>query len=510
MDALIGLLIVFGLPTIAIYFARKWYKTKKELESLGKTFDIYTESKETQIKNLEGSLLERDEKIAVLASRVEALSVYESILDAKGEAKRIFEEAAIKVSSDKQSAQQQLESAMANAERIISDAQTEAHRIAGDALDAKDRADDYIKTEKAMRNIMKGYGHAYLVPNLSVLDDLAEEFSHADAGQKLKDARAFTRSLIKERKAATCDYVETEKHDTAIKFVTDAFNGKVDSALSKVKYDNLGTIKQQINDAFSIVNDTGRAFRNAKITQLFLNARLEELNWAIATNELKKIEQDEQRRIKELMREEERARREIQKALEDAAKEEKILKKAMEEAHKHIKSANQEERAKLEAQLNELQAKLTIAEEKNQRALSMAQQTRSGHVYVISNIGSFGENVYKIGMTRRLVPTDRVTELGDASVPFSFDIHAMIYAVDAPTLEKTLHRKFVNNQVNKVNPRKEFFGVALSEIRKTIEEMDIKAQWTMTAEAKEYYESQAMTKPIEFIEEQYEDAELDD
>lgn len=503
MDVLIGLFFLFGLPAIAIYFARKWYKLKKELDST-------TKAKDDEIRGLYTQISDRNSTITNLTNKVDALSKYESILDAEAEAKRVLDEAGTKATSDKQAAQLQLNAAMENAERIIKDAHIEAEKIAGAALEAKNKADEFVRTEKAMRNIIKGYGHAYLIPNLSVLDDLAEEFSHADAGQKLKDARAFTRSLIKERKAATCDYADLEKHDTAIRFVTDAFNGKVDSALSKVKYDNYGTIKQQIEDAFSVVNDTGRAFRNAKITQIYFNARLEELRWAVAANELKKIEQDEQRRIKELMREEERARREIQKALDDAAKEEKMLKKAMEEAQKHIESATQEERAKYEEQLRDLQAKLTVAEEKNQRALSMAQQTRSGHVYVISNIGSFGENIYKIGMTRRLEPTDRVTELGDASVPFSFDIHAMIYSVDAPTLEKTLHRKFVNNQVNKVNPRKEFFGVTLAEIREEIEAMGIEAHWTMTAEAREYYESQAMTRPLEYIEEQYEENEIDE
>lgn len=506
MDILIGLFFLFGLPAIAIYFARKWYKQKKELEIILDDSRV----KDLEIKNLLSTISDRDATVADLATRISNLSKYESILDAEAEASRIIEEVNEKAILNAQASQKQLSSAMENAERIIKDANIEAERIAGAALEAKDKADEYVRTEKAMRNIIKGYGHAYLVPNLSVLDDLAEEFSHADAGQKLKDARSFTKTLIKERRAATCDYVETEKHDTAVKFVTDAFNGKVDSALSKVKYDNYGTIKQQIEDAFSVVNDTGRAFRNAKITQLYFNARLEELKWAVATNELKKIEQDEQRRIKELMREEERARREIQKALDDAEKEEKMLKKAMEEARKHIESSTQEERAKYETQLSELQAKLTAAEEKNQRALSMAQQTRSGHVYVISNIGSFGENVYKIGMTRRLEPTDRVTELGDASVPFSFDIHAMIYAVDAPALEKTLHRKFVNNQVNKINPRKEFFGVSIAEIREAIEEMGIEAHWTMTAEAREYYESQAMTRPLDFIEEQYEEGSVEE
>lgn len=548
MDAFIGLFFIIVLPIIAIFFIRKWYKLKKEFENFEKTkseeittLNSQISEQKDSINDLTNKQYSQEKKILNLSVELETLSKFKGVADADAEAKRILEdaqtqanesnrgaeenlkeaiekaqkmikeardEAKLKTDSTDKTVQQKLNAAIENAERIVNDAQTKAKEIAGSALEAKEKAEEYVKTEKAMRNIIGGYGHRYLIPNISILDDLAEEFSWAEAGERLKSARAFTRTLIVDRKAATCDYVDNDKHNTAIKFVTDAFNGKVDSALSKVKYDNYGTIKQQIEDAFNVVNYTGVAFRNARISEIYLNARLDELKWAVATNELKKIEQDEQRRIKELMREEERAQREIQKAIDAAEKEEKILKKAMEEARKQIESANEEERLQFEAKLQDLQDKLTAAEEKNKRALSMAQQTRSGHVYVISNIGSFGENIYKIGMTRRLEPKDRVTELGDASVPFSFDIHAMIYSTDAPTLEKTLHKKFVNNQVNKVNPRKEFFDVTLADIRNMIDEMGIEAHWTMTAEAKEYYESQAMVKPLAFVEEEYQEEDL--
>ena len=124
----------------------------------------------------------------------------------------------------------------------------------------------------------------------------------------------------------------------------------------------------------------------------------------------------------------------------------------------------------------------------------MAQQTKSGYVYVISNVGSFGENIYKIGMTRRLEPMERVRELGDASVPFPFDVHAMIYSENAPAMETELHHLFINNQVNKVNPRKEFFKVPISEIRKVIDGKDLNVKWTMAAEAAEYKETLAIEK----------------
>ena len=156
----------------------------------------------------------------------------------------------------------------------------------------------------------------------------------------------------------------------------------------------------------------------------------------------------------------------------------------------------QAQKAAFEAQLAELTEKLRLAEEKGQRALSMAQQTRVGHVYVISNIGSFGENVYKIGMTRRLEPLDRVRELGGASVPFEFDVHAMIYSDDAPKLEKSLHSHFMRAQVNKVNPRKEFFRIGINEIMEHVEASGIQTHWTLAAKAASFRESQRIEQSL--------------
>ncbi|MFH1992478.1 MAG: GIY-YIG nuclease family protein, partial [Pseudomonadota bacterium] len=112
------------------------------------------------------------------------------------------------------------------------------------------------------------------------------------------------------------------------------------------------------------------------------------------------------------------------------------------------------------------------------------------HVYIISNIGSFGNDVYKIGLTRRLVPLDRVKELGDASVPFSFDVHAIIFSEDAPALETKLQQEFTHFRVNQVNHRKEFFNVTLDDIKEKAAEIVGKdLDFKMTALAEDYYES---------------------
>lgn len=498
-----------------------WIAERKKLKTTTEQLDSSLVN-HAQVKNdLNGKLAVLGEKKTELESKIidlelknDQLGKYQDIVDVEKKAKEIITEAEIKAkvltaSADdikneaskdasliKQNAIAIMDNATVEAKNVIENANKKAEEIAGDAYKAMQNASEYTKTAKAMKNIIEGYGDQYLIPTYSLLDDLAEEFGHTEAGEKLKVAREKTRLMIKNHTAAKCDYVEANRKETAVNFVTDAFNGKVDSILSKVKKDNYGTLEQKIKDAFQVVNNNGVAFRNAAITSEYKDARIEELKWAVIAQELKWEEQEEQRRIKEQIREEEKAKREYEKAMKDAQKEEETLKRLIEKAQKEVAQANDEQKAKFDEKLKELEAKLKEAKEKNQRALSMAQQTKSGNVYIISNIGSFGEDVYKIGMTRRLEPLDRVKELGDASVPFEFDVHTMIYSEDAPAFERSLHKKFLRLQMNKVNPRKEFFKITLTDIKNEIDKMNINAKWTMTAEARQYKESLKIEQEI--------------
>jgi hypothetical protein len=398
------------------------------------------------------------------------------------------------------SAQQQAAAVVGGANHqaaaVMADAYAKAQAVAGDALEAKRNVEAYRHEARALRNIVEGYGDQYLVATETILDALAEQYAHTDAGSKLKEVRDRSRRLIKDKRAAQCDYVEPERRAAAIEFVIDAFNGKAETTLAKAKVDNFGTLYQQLVDAAALVNMNGRAFRNARISAAYLEARVEELRWAVVVHELREREKEEQRRIKEQIREEEKARREFERAQKEAAKEEDAIRRAMDRARSEIAQATDAQREKYEAQLQELSLRLQAAEERNQRALSMAQQTRRGHVYIISNLGSFGEDVFKIGLTRRLEPLDRIRELGDASVPFEFDVHALIFSEDAPALEHSLHRHFLAAQLNKVNPRKEFFRASLSLIREEVEKLGLQATWTMTASALQYRESQAIERAI--------------
>lgn len=413
------------------------------------------------------------------------------------ESKNLNKKANEKINKAKEQSSDIIETAHKESTNIINLAKREASNIAGDAYEAKEKADTYKSAIRAMRNTIEGYKDEYIVPNHSVLDDLAEDYSFNEAGKELKTVRKRVKDMVKNGHAGDCNYVESHRKKFAINFIVDAFNGKTDSALSKVKHDNFGKISQEIADAFALVNHNGEPFRNARIKKEYLNTRQEELKWAVATHELRQKELAEQREIKQQIREEEKARREIEKAIKAAEKEEKLIQTALDKARKELETASEEQRLNFEKQLVELEEKLADAEARGERALSMAQQTRRGHVYIISNIGSFGENVFKIGMTRRLEPLDRVKELGDASVPFSFDVHAMLYSEDAPSLEKELHRKFEFDAVNKVNFRKEFFRTTLAQIKQAVKLQNITdIHWTMKAEAAEYRESVAIENKL--------------
>ncbi|WP_457809103.1 DUF4041 domain-containing protein [Kushneria sp. EE4] len=475
----------------ALFFARQSKLKQEELNNIKKSVEHLW-----QYENIHNAS-ERADEINILTEEKINQATLRAIkiqADAEHEKHLILDNSRTQAQEIQKKAEAALVQADEQAHDIIVDAHQQAQDIAGNALKAAENAELYKKTAQAMRNIIEGYHDEYIVPNASLLDDLAEDFSYKEAGEKLKQARKNSNELSKSSLAGDCDYVEKSRRAFAIHFAVDAFNGKVDSILSKVKHDNYGKLHQGIIDAFHLVNHNGLPFKNARITDLYLQARLEELKWAVATMELRKQEQEEQREIREQMREEEKARKEMEKAIKQAEKEERMLAQAMEEARRELDSANEEVKLLLQTRLAELEQQLEEAGSRGQRAISMAQQTKRGHVYVISNIGSLGENVFKIGMTRRLEPLDRVRELSDASVPFPFDVHAMIYSDDAPSLERELHRRFADHQVNRINPRKEFFKISLSEVREAIKKENAEVHWTIAAEAWEYHESQAIAQ----------------
>jgi len=277
------------------------------------------------------------------------------------------------------------------------------------------------------------------------------------------------------------------------KLMLRAFNGDSDSIISNISWSNADKMEAKLDTAFSTVNKLAESYR-ISLTRDYYKLKLDELRLTFEYQLKLKAEKEEQRRIQEQIREEERAQKEIDRALKEADDEEERYSKALDRAKKEIGLASGAELDKLTEKLRLLEVQLAEAQANKQRAISRAQLTKSGHVYVISNIGSFGENRFKIGMTRRLEPMDRIKELGDASVPFEFDVHAIIYTEDAPSFEAKLHEHFDRRRINKVNERKEFFEVTIEEIEAVVKQYHATIEIIKEPEAKDYRQTLVLNK----------------
>ena len=319
---------------------------------------------------------------------------------------------------------------------------------------------------------------------------------------KLNEIRKKQKELVKS-KQATYHSLDLNLYDDrkknkefildTIKLTLRAFNNECDNIITKATFNNIDQCKQKIEKVFDDLNELTDT-QDVSIKHSYLDLKIEELYLKYEYECKIQDEKEEQRLIKERMREEAKALKEIENALKKIEKEEKHFNNAISEIKEKISSSSEDETHKLLAKLKYLEEKLAEVEKSKIDITEREKNTRAGYVYIISNIGSFGENIYKIGMTRRLDPMDRVKELGNASVPFSFDVHAMIFSEDAPALENALHKKFENYSVNKVNLRKEFFKVSLDEIEKEVNlNHNAVVEFTKLAEAADYRQSLALS-----------------
>lgn len=319
--------------------------------------------------------------------------------------------------------------------------------------------------------------------------------------EKLFGIRAEQKSMIKDKTAvlgATNWQVNgsTAKGKKMLsdmqKLLLRAFNSECDELVSKVKYTNFDASLNKIRKSAEAISKLGSTM-NISISQKYLNLKIKELRLAFEYQQKKQEEKEAQKAARAEMREAARLQKEIEAQRKKIEKEqthyqtayEKLLKQLEEDPDNSDLLAKKSE---LENQLNDIDRAIKDIDyrEANQRA---------GYVYIISNIGAFGENVYKIGMTRRLDPQDRVDELGDASVPFNFDVHAMIFSDDAPALEAALHKAFEDRKLNMVNTRREFFNVTLAEIKEVVKEnFDKTVEFVDVPDAEQFRVSQKMKR----------------
>lgn len=282
--------------------------------------------------------------------------------------------------------------------------------------------------------------------------------------------------------------------DDNVKQILRSFNNECEAIIDKVKFNNVESIRKRILKSYDDLNKLNDKMK-ISIDATYLELKFQEMNLCYEYAMKKQEEKEEARRIREEQREAQKLQREIDEARRTSEKEKKHYTNALNKLLSQIESATEIEKTLLLEKKKELEQKLqTIDKEIEQIDYREANQ-RAGYVYIISNIGSFGENIYKIGMTRRLEPMDRVDELGDASVPFKFDVHAMIFSDDAPALETALHRAFDKQKCNMINSRREFFHVTLEEIERVIRaNYDKTIEFVKIPAAEQFRESQMLRK----------------
>ena len=358
---------------------------------------------------------------------------------------------------------------------------------------------EYNKVE-ALTNSLKA-----AIPNLHEEIDMLSygvyrptfEFANSDLYKdRLKQVREQQKNLIKTNQACTgnMNWMVNNSKAKGNKMVKDmqklllrAFNNECDDIVRNVKLSNMDKSKERIRVSAGQISNLGQMM-SISITPAYINSKYEELALALDFAQKKQEEKERIKEERERQREEAKAQKEIEEARKKLQKEQTHYKNALaalnEQLAKHPDDPNLLAK-KAEIENNIAETDKAIADVDYREA-----NKRAGYVYIISNIGAFGENVYKIGMTRRLEPMDRVNELGDASVPFNFDVHALIFTEDAPGLEAALHNAFEKNKVNKINPRREFFRVSLDDIKRVVREnFDKTVEWVDVAQAEQYRQS---------------------
>lgn len=317
----------------------------------------------------------------------------------------------------------------------------------------------------------------------------------------IREKQAF---MVKQGTAALCPTNWTINNDRKEgermvrdfgKIILRAFNNECDTAILAAKFNNMDSIEKRINKAFATLNKLGGRM-SITIAHEYLQLKLEELHLAYEYQVMKQQEKEEQKRLREQMREEARLAKEIEEARSLLNKEEKHFKNALAALAQRLERASTDaERTVLQEEQELITGKLEEVL-KNKAAVDYREQnTRAGYVYIISNVGAFGEGIYKIGVTRRLDPYERVDELSDASVPYDFDVHAIVFSDDAPALETALHRTFAGTRLNLVNLRREFFKASIEEIEAVVKNNFSKpVDFTRLADAAEFRQSELLRK----------------
>lgn len=363
------------------------------------------------------------------------------------------------------------------------------------------KADELRKEIASLQGEVVELNERVLLQSFSLYQPTYDFANSNEYKAALANIRERQKEMLKNGTAATgaVDWTVNGSRVAGAKMVRDtqklllrAFNSECEYVTWKVKYNNFDSCRKRIEKAYEAIQNLGVTM-SIEISREYLALKIEELRLALEYRQMKECEREQQRELREQQREEVALQKEIAEARRKIEKERAHYLNALASTQKQLETAGEADRAALVAKISELEAQVAETA-KNLADIDYREANqRAGYVYIISNVGSFGEGVYKIGMTRRLEPQERIDELSGASVPFKFDVHALIFTEDAPKLEAALHRAFEDRKLNLINPRREFFRVGLNEIERVVREnFDRSVEFVWEADAEQFRESEKL------------------
>lgn len=282
-----------------------------------------------------------------------------------------------------------------------------------------------------------------------------------------------------------------------IKQILRSFNLESEIIIDKVKHSNIEQSEKRLEKSFKQLNKLNER-GNVKITQHYFDLKMDELHIAYEYEVKKQEEKEMLREAREREKEEKKVQKELEKEKRKFNKENDDINKEIEEVKEKMRKSAEDERAKLQAEIDKLKQALEDNNKEIEKINEWKEKPGAGYVYIISNIGSFGKDVFKIGVTRRDNPEDRIRELSSASVPFRYDAHVFIFSKDAYELESKLHKRFEKQRVNKVNKRKEFFRISMDDVKQIVEENKGSVHsFVEKPDAEEYFDTLKIEKQME-------------
>lgn len=473
-------------------------KLKSKKEELANIEDTLKQERANEEKKLNNQLHDKKEELKNINQKLEKMEN-----EKKEELDKLEKQKEKQIEDKLRLKNEELNNIHSKLRKMEKDKQREIDKNLEDTLKEITKNKEQLKKLQKEISIMEDdidfQSYGLYKPKYNFIDSISYK-------ERLDAVRKEQKQMIKDKTAAIATKEWTVDGDKRkgkaftnanIKQILRSFNNESEVNINKVKHSNIENIQKRIQKSYDQLNRLYER-ENVKITPHYRNLKLDELHIAYEYEVKKQEEKELLREAREREREEKKLQKELEREKKKFNTENNKLEEEIKKAKAEMSKAADAEKQKLEAEIQKLKEALNKNNEEITKIDTWKEKPGAGYVYIISNIGSFGEGVFKIGVTRRDNPEERIRELSSASVPFKYDTHAFIFSKDAYELEKNLHDRFDKQRMNKVNKRKEFFKISIDDVKQVVEENKASVHsFVEHPDAEEYYDTLKIEEKLE-------------